>query len=72
MANLGCLRDERMSDALSVLISKQNDEGKWILQNTFNGRFWVNIEEKGQASKWITLKAMIVLRQFLNAPGFAF
>ena len=35
---------------------------KWILENTFNGRFIANIEQKGKPSKWITLKALQVLK----------
>jgi hypothetical protein len=57
-------KDERMQDAIDVLISKQDDQGRWNLENTYNGRFQVNIEQKGKPSKWITLNAMKVLKQF--------
>ena len=57
-------RDKRMQAAIDVLISKQDDQGKWKLENTFNGRFQVNIEQKGRSSKWITLNALRVLKQF--------
>lgn len=32
------------------MISKQNEEGKWILENTFNGGFQINIERKEKPS----------------------
>jgi len=32
------------------------------LANTFNGKIWVDIEEKKKLSKWITLKAARVLK----------
>jgi len=54
--------DERMQEAIDVLISKQDGEGKWKLENTFNGRFQTNIEQKGKPSKWITLNALKVLK----------
>ncbi|WP_414470426.1 nitrogen fixation protein NifH [Methanobacterium sp. ACI-7] len=57
-------KDQRMLEAMETLISKQNGEGKWILENTFNGRFITSIESKGKPSKWITLKALDVLKGF--------
>ena len=58
------VKDERMNDALDILISKQNDDGKWVLESTFNGRFLANIEQKGKPSKWITLNALKVLKRY--------
>ena len=57
-------RDERMSAAIDLLISKQDKQGKWALENTFNGRFQVNIEQKDTPSKWISLKALTVLKRY--------
>ncbi len=57
-------KDERMKDALDIMISKQNDGGKWLLENTFNGRVQVGIERKGKPSKWITLNALCVLKGY--------
>jgi hypothetical protein len=59
-------KDERMQDAIDILISKQDNQGKWILENTFNDRFQVNIEQKGKQSKWITLNALGVLKRFYD------
>ena len=55
-------RDERMQEALNLVISKQDDQGRWELENTFNGRFQTNIERKGRPSKWVTLNALKVLK----------
>jgi hypothetical protein len=59
-------KDERMQDAIDVMISKQNDDGKWILENTFNGRVQVGIERKGKPSKWITLNALRILKDYYS------
>jgi len=59
-----CYKDERMQDAIDILISKQDVQGRWKLENTFNDRFQVNIEQKGKPSKWITLNALRVLKRF--------
>jgi hypothetical protein len=58
--------DQRMQEAMDKLISKQDKEGKWKLENTFNGRFQTNIERKGKPSKWITLNALKVLKKYYH------
>jgi hypothetical protein len=57
-------RDSRMEEALDLVVSKQDDQGRWKLENTFNGRFQVDIEQKGKPSKWITLNALKALKGF--------
>ena len=59
-------RDSRMQEALELLISKQDEQGRWKLESTYNGRFQVNIEQKGKPSKWITLNALRVLKGFYD------
>jgi len=59
-------KDNRMQDALNLLIAKQNENGRWILEKTFNGRMQINIEQKGKESKWITLFALRVLKRFYS------
>jgi hypothetical protein len=59
-------RDARMHEAVDLVISKQDSQGRWTLQSTFNGRFVVNIERVGHPSKWITLHALTVLKRFLG------
>lgn len=66
LAKLGC-KDQRMEEALDLLLSKQDGEGRWKLENTFNGRFQTNIEHKGYQSKWITLRALIVLKKIYSS-----
>jgi hypothetical protein len=63
LTKLGC-RNERMQEAVDMVVSKQDSDGTWKLANTFNGRFQVDIEEKGEPSKWITLNALRVLKGY--------
>jgi len=56
-------KDQRMQEAVDILVSKQNRDGKWNLENTFNGRYQVNIEKKDEPSKWITLNSLRVLKK---------
>ncbi len=57
-------KDERMQDAVDLLVSKQNANGRLILEKSFNGRMQANIEQKGKESKWITLFALTVLKRY--------
>ena len=60
------VKDDRVQDAISVVIDAQQSDGKWILKHTFNGKFWHDIEQKGKPSKWITLRALYVLKHFVD------
>ncbi|KYK33705.1 MAG: nitrogen fixation protein NifH [Theionarchaea archaeon] len=57
------IKDERIEKALDLVVSKQDKNGRWNLENTFNGKMWVDIEEKKNPSKWITLNAVRVLKR---------
>jgi len=57
-------RDRRMREAVDLVVSKQDETGRWRLERSFNGRFQVNIEQEGKPSKWITLNALRVLKRF--------
>jgi hypothetical protein len=65
LANLD-VRDERMQDALSLIRSKQQSDGRWILDFSETKRAWVQIEEEGAPSKWIALHALHVLQSEKN------
>jgi hypothetical protein len=58
------VKDERMQEAVDLVLAKQDEQGRWKLENTFNGRFQTSIEQKGKSSKWITLNALNVLKSF--------
>jgi hypothetical protein len=57
-------RDKRMQEAVDLVASKQDSQGRWKLESTFNGRFQVNIERKGEPSKWITLNSLRALKKY--------
>jgi len=56
------IKDARLSEALQIIRDKQDKDGRWELENTFNGKTITAIEKKGSPSKWITLKALCVLK----------
>lgn len=59
-------RDERMHEAVDLVILKQDEQGRWKLQNAFPGRCQVDLESKGIPSKWITLNALKALKGFYH------
>jgi hypothetical protein len=61
LKKLDC-RDERMQEAIDLLLSKQDDQGRWINEHSYYGRMLVTIEQEGQPSKWVTLNALRVLK----------
>ena len=62
LAALGQAGNPKLANALELVINKQNEQGRWLLEHTYNGKMWVDIEKKGQPSKWVTLRALRVLK----------
>ena len=44
-------------------MDRQNDHGRWWLENSLNGKMWADIEHRGKSSKWVTLRVLRVLQQ---------
>ncbi len=61
LTRLGRGGEEGAREARALLAAKQDAQGRWKLESTFNGRFRVDIETKGQPSRWITLRALQAL-----------
>lgn len=63
----GVVDDPRMADALAVVVSKRRKDERWLLEDTFGSSgpasMWCIIESKGKPSKWITLRALRVIRR---------
>jgi hypothetical protein len=62
LADLGYGNDPRLKHAIQFILGKQDGQGRWKLENTMN-RMWVDIEKKGEPSKWVTLRALRVLKR---------
>ncbi|MCU1430931.1 MAG: hypothetical protein JWP95_36 [Actinotalea sp.] len=55
--------DERMAEALTLLESKRDADGRWPLEHAHHDRLGVDLgETEGAPSRWITLRALRVLR----------
>jgi hypothetical protein len=58
------VRDKRIHEALELIRSKRQKDGYWLLDFSETKRAWIQIEQEGAPSKWVTLRA---LRTLLNS-----
>jgi hypothetical protein len=58
----GARPDERMAEAITLVESKRDGDGRWSLETRYPGQMLVEIDEGvGRPSRWITLRALRVL-----------
>lgn len=61
--------DHRLEDPIEYLISRRGDDGRWTLDLTPRGRSWFDVDDgEGQPSRWITLRALRVLKWWDGSP----
>ncbi|MFQ6677679.1 MAG: hypothetical protein ACE5D0_05095 [Fidelibacterota bacterium] len=58
--------DPRMLDAIEILIKKRRKDYKWPVQAKHPGQTHFEMERVGGPSRWNTLRALRVLKQFLK------
>jgi len=58
----GVAPDERLAEAIDLVASKRDDDGKWPLETRYPGKMAVEMDEsEGRPSRWNTLRALRVL-----------
>jgi hypothetical protein len=62
LAGLGYARDQRLARALDLVRQKQDARGRWALEYDYTGKTWVDFGAKKQPNKWVTLRALRVLK----------
>jgi hypothetical protein len=86
LASLGQAENPELANALDLVINKQNQQGRWLLEHTYKELadtqeekvfYWYHNslrlhatykqltdiqEKKGQPSRWVTLRALRVLK----------
>jgi len=63
LAKAGYAKDRRLAKALDYILSKQDEEGRWKMEYSMNGRMLADIERRGEASKHLTFRALYVLKE---------
>ena len=65
----GVTPDERAAQAIDLVVSKRDEQGRWLLDAHYPGRMPVDLgEREGQPSRWNTLRALRVLRWYHRRP----
>jgi len=62
LVGLGYGGDPRLANALAMIRDKQDTQGRWPLEYDYSGKTWVDFGAKKQPNKWVTLRALRVLR----------
>jgi hypothetical protein len=58
----GADADPRMAEAVEIVRSKRQPDGRWLLDRIHPGRVHFDIEDVGAPSRWNTLRSLRVLR----------
>jgi hypothetical protein len=55
-------RDQRLAEAIDIVRSRQREDGRWLLQQSYKGKTYFELERVGTPSRWNTLRALRVLK----------
>jgi hypothetical protein len=62
LVSLGYGSDPRLAHALEMIERKQDAQGRWVLEYDYTGKTWVDFGTKKLPNKWVTLRALRVLK----------
>ena len=69
LAQAGIPGDPQLEPALAVIREKEDLSGRWILERSLQEKMTVSIETLGAPSKWLTLRALHILKHFGGDDG---
>jgi hypothetical protein len=64
LIRLGYGDDSRLINALEFIRNKQDQDGRWAMEYDYTGKTWVDFGPKKQPNKWVTLRAVRVLKNY--------
>ena len=62
LTRVGMISDPRLAGAIRSIESKRTDKGRWIQEYQLKSPTWFQQEPLGKPSKWVTLRALRVLK----------
>jgi hypothetical protein len=62
LVGLGYGADPRLANALQLIRDKQDVQGRWSLEYDYPGKTWVDYGPKNGPNKWVSLRALKVLK----------
>lgn len=61
---LGYGQDERLRNAIDLVLEKQDDQGRWALEYDYAGKTWVDFGPKKEPNKWVTVRVLNSLKHY--------
>jgi hypothetical protein len=65
LVGLGLRGDERLENALAIVLEKQDAQGRWPLEYSYAGKTWVDFGARAEPNPWVTLRALRLLKAAL-------
>jgi hypothetical protein len=62
LAALGHAGDPRLAKAIDLVLSKQDERGRWRNEHPYRGKLWSDVDAPRAPSKWVTLRACAVVK----------
>jgi len=62
LAALGYGTDPRLAPSLAIIHDKQDAAGRWIMEYDYTGKTWSSFGPRKKPNKWVTLRALRVLK----------
>ena len=62
LAALGCGADPRLANAVEIVRSKADAQGRWPLEYNYASKTWGDYGKKNAPSKWVTVRALRALK----------
>jgi len=63
LAEAGYADDPAFACLLGLVLAQQDAEGRWTMGNSLNGLMHANAEAKGAPSRWLTLRALCIVKE---------
>jgi len=63
LSRLGYGKDPRLANAMQIILDKQDRQGRWPMEYDYAGKTWGDFGPKKQPNKWVTLRALRVLKR---------
>lgn len=63
LTELGHAKDARLANAIDLVLSKQDREGRWRNEHAYRGKLWADVDVPRAPSRWVTLRVCTVLRR---------
>lgn len=63
LAWLDCGTDPRLENAIKLILDKQDQNGRWLLEYDYTGKTWKSYGKLNEPNKWVTLRVLRALKR---------